>query len=169
MKTLLLSFTPFQHGGLNRAMRTLGPLLRERGHQVTYAAIGYDGAPHHEFEFDVWPVRPALTEDNNVEIDWAGVDAAVSACEPDRMVMLGDPWTFRMLPVWRRDRRQGGLSYPPALLWMTIDSGPFPDRLWQQGVLDFPEQLACTTMFGCRVLDGTAKYPWPLQQRSSTV
>jgi len=163
MRILIVSYSPLKQGGLNRAVKALGPLLRARGYTVGYGGIGHEGCPQDAFDFQIWPIRP-VRNGNLLEVDWAWVNRAVKDFEPDRMLLLGDVWAYRNLVTWRMSRRDNGQGWPPALLWLTIDSAPFPYRFWTEGVLDIAEQLACTTMFGCRVLAGESCAPWPIQR-----
>lgn len=165
MKVLLVTYTPTKPGGLNRAALMIAEGLSDFA-DVSVASIGYHGEPKGDIKPDLYPVRFSIDDSGLVRAEWADIDTAVAYSEPDHMILLGDPWMFGGVEQWVANPSGRVKKIPAIMLWMTIDSGPFPEAMRDTHVLDIPEALACTTQFGCDVLKGTAKLPWGV--KSST-
>ena len=154
MRLLIVSDSPCVPTGLGKTARGVGDQLLAMGHEVGYASYLHDGAPQKNFAQPIWPwLRNEIVP----------LDRAIKEYRPESVILLGDAWHFTFLPELRKSLEERSPRPPAMLLWLTVDSGPYPLRMWEAGILEAANYVACTTQFGSDVLNGMAKLPAPVK------
>lgn len=154
MRYLLVGDSPLIPSGTGRVLKQIAAGLAKRGHTVAHAAAFYDPNPN-EYSFPIWLWERGGFGCDETNRSKAMLRRAVDEFKPDTIIMFGDAWYASALYQLKIDTRPND---PRVILYLTIDSGPFPVECHALRVLDGADHIATTTDFGRRMISGDV-YP----------